>query len=168
MWDRLGSVEVEVDVSPTSSPKVFGDTPRHTINVDWDGTMVEAMWPGEPTELLPGAARAMRRFHEAGHPVQIWTARINPRDPFTGIMREPEEVEGTIQYIRDVLDANDLQFVSIYRGFGKPGGAVYIDDKAERYNPGLKTWDRLADKILLRLDGEEPIFPHIPVTEVTA
>lgn len=147
-------------------PKVWGDTPRHTINVDFDGTAVEAMWPGMPTEFLPGFVEAMRRFRDAGHPIQIWTARINPRDPWTGRDRAPEWVDQEVGAIRNLLDSHGLQFVDIYQGAGKPGGSVYIDDKAERYNPGPRSWARLADKILLRLDGEEPIFPHIPL-EVT-
>lgn len=147
------------------APKVWGDEPQHVINVDWDGTAVEAKWPDRPTEFFPGFVEAMRRFRDAGHPIRIWTARINPIDPWTGKERDPYDVAAEIQYIRDTLDAAGLTFVEIYTKPGKPGGAVYIDDKAERYNAGAKSWARLADKILLRLDGEEPVFPHIP--EVT-
>jgi hypothetical protein len=143
-----------------ASPKVWGDTPRHTINVDWDGTAVPAMWPERPTTFLPGFVEAMRRFRDAGHPVRIWTARINPIDPWTGQRRAAADVYAEVLYIREALDDAGLQFVDIYTGEGKPGGAVYIDDKAERYNPGAKSWARLADKILLRLDNEEPIFPY--------
>lgn len=145
-----------------SKPKAWGDTPRHVLNIDWDGTVVPAQWPERPTGLMPGAAEALTRFHQAGHPVRIWTARINPVDPWTGARRADADIEAEVQYIRETLDRHGLSFVEIYRGEGKPGGAVYIDDKAERYNPGAKSWARLADKILLRLDGEEPIFPHIP------
>lgn len=150
-----------------AKPAVWGDEPKHVINVDWDGTAVPSMWPERPTEFFPGFVDAMQRFHAAGHPVRIWTARINPIDPWTGVPRPAEDVAAEIQYIRDTLDAAGLTFVEIYNRPGKPGGAVYIDDKAERYNAGAKSWARLADKILLRLDGEEPIFPHIP-EEVTA
>jgi hypothetical protein len=143
-----------------SSPKVLGDTPRHTINVDWDGTAVPAMWPERPTTFLPGFAEAMRRFRDAGHPVQIWTARINPLDPWSGERRSDADIEVEVQYIRTALNEARLNFIKIYRGEGKPGGAVYIDDKAERYSPGPKSWARLADKILLRLDNESPIFPY--------
>lgn len=144
-----------------ASPKVWGDTPRHVINVDWDGTVVPACWPERPTGLMPGAASALTRLHHAGHPVRIWTARINPADPWTGERRPDGVVQEEIDYIRATLDAHGLTFVDIYTAEGKPGGAVYIDDKAERYNGGANSWSRLVDKILLRLDGEEPIFPHI-------
>lgn len=150
-----------------SKPRVWGDTPRHVINVDWDGTVVPAMWPERPTGLMPGAAEAMRRFRDAGHPVRIWTARINPMDPWTGEMRPDEVVQEEIDYIRATLDAHGLTFVEIYTSPGKPGGAVYIDDKAERYTGGTKAWARLTDKILLRLDGEAAVFPHIS-QEVTS
>ena len=152
--------------SSSGRPSVWGDTPRHTINVDWDGTAVPAAWPERPTQFHPGFVEAMHRFHQAGHPVRIWTARINPIDPWTGEQRPDADVATEVAYIRATLDAAGLQFVEIYTKPGKPGGAVYIDDKAERYNPGAKSWARLADKILLRLDGEEPVFPHIP-EEVT-
>jgi hypothetical protein len=151
----------------TTGPRVWGDEPKHVINVDWDGTVVPAAWPERPVELMPGAAKALQRFHAAGHPVRIWTARINPIDPWTGERRPDDVVQVEIDYIRSVLDVNGLDFVEIYTAEGKPGGAVYIDDKAERYTGGLKSWDRLADKVLLRLSGEKPIFPH-HTQEVTA
>jgi hypothetical protein len=125
------------------------------------------MWPERPTKFMPGFVEAMRRFRDAGHPVRIYTARINPIDPWTGDVRPDAVVQEEIDYIRATLDAAGLQFVEIYNKPGKPGGAVYIDDKAERYNPGPRSWQRVADKILLRLDNEAPIFPHIP-EEVTS
>lgn len=153
-------------MATSTSPRVVGDTPRHTINVDFDGTLVPAMWPERPTELLPGAADAMRRFHEAGFAIRVWTARINPMDPWTGETRPDDVVQEEIDYIRATLDRAGLTFVEIYTKPGKPGGSVYIDDKAERYNPGPRSWARMADKVILRLTGEEPVFPHIP-EEVT-
>lgn len=143
-----------------TAPRIMGDTPRHVLNVDWDGTAVPAMWPERPREFMPGFVQAMHRFHAAGHPIRIYTARINPTDPWTGQDRPAEDIAEEIRYIRDTLDAAGLTFVEIYTKPGKPGGAVYIDDKAERYTGGARSWARLADKILLRLDGEEPIFPH--------
>lgn len=144
------------------APKVWGDEPRHVLNVDWDGTAVPAAWPDRPEKLNPGFADAMERFRVAGHPTRIWTARINPIDPWTGKRRPDEAIAAEVAYIRQTLDKAGLSFVEIYLGEGKPGGAAYIDDKAERYNPGPKSWARLADRILLRLNGEAPVFPHHP------
>ena len=118
------------------------------------------MWPERPTTLMPGFAEAMRRFRDAGHPVRIWTARINPSDPWTGEARAEKDVQAEIAYIRNTLDMARLKFVEIYTAPGKPGGAVYIDDKAERYVGTKGAWPRLVDKILLRLDNEVPVFPH--------
>lgn len=143
-------------------PKVWGDTPRHVHNVDWDGTAVPAAWPEQPEDFMPGFGDAMERFRVAGHAARIHTARINPMDPWTGKRRPDAQIQAEIAYIRQTLDKAGLTFVEIYTSDGKPGGSSYIDDKSERYNPGAKSWARLADKILLRLDGEEPLFPHIP------
>lgn len=133
---------------------------RHVINVDWDNTAVVGAWPGKSTEFMPGFAEAMRRFRDAGHPVQIHTARINPVDPRTGERRSDEAIAEEIAYIRNTLDEARLNFVGIYTGEGKPGGAVYIDDRAERYVGTKSAWEKLTNKILLRLDNEIPTFPH--------
>lgn len=144
-----------------SKPKAWGDTPRHVHNVDWDGCAVPSMWPERPTKFMPGFVEAMRRLRDAGHAVRIHTARINPMDPWTGKRRSDEEIAAEIQYIRDTLDEGGLKFVEIYTAEGKPGGSTYIDDKAERYNGGARSWTTLIDKILLRLEDEAPTFPHV-------
>lgn len=145
-------------------PRVMGDTPRHTINVDWDGTAVPAMWPERPTEFLPGFVESMHRFNAAGFKVQILTARISPFDPWTGEYRPKEVVADEIRYIRDTLDRAGLHFVDIWTREGKPGGSVYVDDKAERYNACNGCWRRLTDKILLRLGAEDAVFPAVEPT----
>jgi hypothetical protein len=142
-------------------PRTYGDTPRHVHNVDWDGCAVPAMWPERPEEFHSGFGDAMERLRVAGHVARIHTARINPRDPWTGKRRPDEQIAAEVAYIRSVLDKAGLTFVEIYTADGKPGGSTYIDDKAERYNPGPRSWARLIDKVLLRLEGEAPIFPHI-------
>jgi hypothetical protein len=137
----------------------WANTPVHTLNIDWDGTAVPAMWPERPTEFLPGFVKAMKRLHKAGFRLQIWTARISPYDPWTSQRREPGIVAGEIFYIRDMLDRAGLTFVDIWVKEGKPGGSAYVDDKAERYNGCLKCWDKLTEKILVRLGKEEALFP---------
>lgn len=142
-----------------SSPKVYGDTPVHMINVDWDGTAVPAVWPEQATEFMPGFVTAMKRLHKAGIRLQIWTARISPYDPWTSQLREPATVANEIQYIRNMLDSAGLTFVGIWTKEGKPGGSVYVDDKAERYHGCVKCWDKLTVKLLVRLGKEEAVFP---------
>lgn len=143
----------------SASPRVYGDTPVHTLNIDWDGTAVPAMWPERPTEFLPGFEKAMRRLHAAGFRLQIWTARISPYDPWTSQRRPDYLVATEIAYIRDLLDRHGLTFIDIWVKEGKPGGSAYVDDKAERYGGRPGSWDKLTEKIILRLGAEEPTFP---------
>ena len=149
-------------------PKVYGDTPRHTVNVDWDGTAVPAQWPERPTEFMPGFIRNMHRLHNAGIKLQIWTARINPYDPWTKQLRDPAYVAEEVLYIRNMLDASGLTFIDIWTREGKPGGSAYVDDKAERYTGRPGSWDAVTNKLLVRLLDEEPIFPAFDQEEVTA
>ena len=142
-----------------SKPRVWGDTPVHTINVDWDGTAVPAMWPERPTEFMPGFEEAMRRLHAAGFKLQVWTARISPYDPWTSLRRDPAVVAGEIQYIRGLLDQHGLTFIDIWTKEGKPGGSAYVDDKAERYTGRAGSWAKMADKLIARLGSETPHFP---------
>jgi hypothetical protein len=139
--------------------KVYGDTPVHTINVDWDGCAVPAQWPDRPTEFMPGFVKAMRRFHKEGFRIQIHTARISPWDPWTGRRRDPSHSAAEVNYIRSMLDDAGLTFVGIWTREGKPGGSVYIDDKAERYGGTVRSWDRVSDKVLIRLGKEDAVFP---------
>jgi len=138
-------------------PRVEGDTPRHTAIIDWDGTAVPAMWPERPTEFMPGFVRNMKRLHEAGWKLTIFSARLSPWDPFTFQRRPAEHTAAEFQYVRNMLDEAGLTFVDIWAKEGKPGGDVYVDDKAERYSGTAKAWDRVTDKILLR--AGEPLFP---------
>jgi hypothetical protein len=68
-------------------------------------------------------------------------------------------MEGEVQWMRDMLDREGLTFVGIWTKEGKPGGSVYIDDKAERYGGRANSWDRVTEKVLLRLGKEDAVFP---------
>ena len=151
-----GSTQTSWSVS-TAKPRVVGDTPVHQAVIDWDGTAVPAMWPEQPTEFMPGFVRNMRKLHEAGWKIVIFSARLSPYDPWTSRRRDPAVVAAEFQYVRDMLDRHGLTFVDIWRKDGKPGGTVYVDDKAERYNGTNRSWDRLTEKIMLR--AGDPMFP---------
>ena len=140
-------------------PRVSGDTPVHTIVVDWDGTAVPSMWPERPTEFMPGFVDNMHRLHDAGCRIIIDSARLNPLDPWTGMQRDPAHRVGEIAYIRDMLDRAGLGFINVWTKLGKPGGSVYVDDKGERYGGRPGSWDKVTDKILLRIGREEAVFP---------
>jgi hypothetical protein len=142
-----------------AKPKVYGDTAVHTIIVDWDGTAVPAQWPDRPTAFMPGFEKAMRTFHKAGFRLTIQTARISPYDPWTGDRRDPSYSAAEIQYIRGMLDAAGLTFIDIWTREGKPGGSVYIDDKAERYGGHTKSWDAMTVRVMARLGKEDAVFP---------
>jgi hypothetical protein len=130
----------------------------HTVILDWDGTMVENAWP-EHGDWMPGAIRACHKLHDAGIRLCVFSARLSPWDPYTFIERDPAFVAGEIQKVRDKLDRAGLTFVDIWTVPGKPGGDVYVDDKAERYTGTERAWDRLTEKILVRLGKEEAAFP---------
>jgi hypothetical protein len=133
-------------------------TPRHTVVHDWDGTLVTNRWP-EMGDWQPGAIRAVKRLHAAGLHQVVFSARLSPYDPFTSMRRDPAHVEAEAQKMRAKLDAAGLTYVEIWRKEGKPGASVYTDDKAERYHGRPGSWDRLADKILMRLGKEPAEFP---------
>ncbi len=139
--------------------QVEGDTAIHTIIVDWDGTAVPAQWPERPTTFMPGFVKAMRRFHKEGMRITILTARISPWDPWTGARRDPSHSAMEVQYIRSMLDREGLTFIDIWTREGKPGGSVYIDDKAERYGGNVNSWDAMTNRVLLRLGKEDAVFP---------
>lgn len=142
-----------------SQPRAWGDTPVHTVVVDWDGTAVPSVWPGHATEFMPGFVDAMRRLHKEGIRLIIASARISPYDPWTGQRRDPAFVAEEIHHIRTMLDHAGLGFIDIWTKDGKPGASVYVDDKAERYGGRARSWDRVRDKILIRLGKEEAVFP---------
>ena len=143
----------------TARPRVVGDTPRHTIIIDWDGTAVPAMWPERPQNFMPGFVEAMERLHAAGYHLQIFSARLNPIDPWTKQRRSKEVMDEEVAYIRNMLDGAGLSYIDIWVREGKPGGSVYVDDKAERYHGCNGCWRRMADKILMRLGNEAAVFP---------
>ncbi len=145
------------DASGAAAPRVAGDTPVHTAVIDWDGTAVPAVWPERPTTFMPGFVVQMFRLHRAGWHLVIFSARLNPFDPWTSRRKEPALVEAEYQYVRSMLDDVGLTFVRVWRLPGKPGGDVYIDDKAERYGGRPGSWRRVTDKILIR--SGEPYFP---------
>jgi len=140
-------------------PTTYGDTPIHTAIIDWDGTAVPAVWPEQPQEFMPGFVENMRRLHRAGIKLTIFSARLSPYDPWTSQRRDPAVIASEVLYVRNMLDRHGLTFIDIWTKEGKPGGSVYVDDKAERYNGCKKCWDTVTTKILTRLGKEEPTFP---------
>ena len=132
---------------------------RHTVVLDWDGTLVPSAWPEQPSEFMPGAVEAVFRLHQAGFKLMVHSARMNPYDPWTSRQLDPAKVAREKQYIRGTLDAKGLTFVDIWDKPGKPSGSAYVDDKGYRYTGTNGAWKAMANKLILALDGEAPLFP---------
>lgn len=135
------------------------DTPTHTIILDWDGTLVPSAWPEQPMEFMPGAVEAVFRLHQAGFKLMVFSARMNPYDPWTSTRLDPAKVESEKRYIRAALDAKGLTFVDIWDKPGKPSGSAYVDDKGHRYTGRPGAWKAMANKLIIALGGEAPLFP---------
>jgi hypothetical protein len=130
--------------------------PEYPVIIDWDGTAVPMVWPELATEFMPGFVDNMRRLNRAGVRLMIFTASMTPFDAWTGAPKDPADVAIVHNHIRGLLDRHGLTFIDIWTKPGKPGGSVYVDDKAERYNGCAKCWDKVTTKILARLGKEEP------------
>lgn len=132
----------------------------HNIVLDWDGTLVPSMWPGQPTEFMPGAVQALFALHRAGHQLIVHSARLTPFDPVTSRPRDAGIVKQEVDYVRRTLDDKGLTFVRIWTLPGKPPGSAYVDDKAYRYTGRPRSWAAMQEKLLVALGGEEAQFPH--------
>lgn len=115
-------------------------------------------------EFMPGAIEALFRLNQAGFKQIVNTARMNPYDPWTSMLIDPAKVEAEKQYVRAALDAKGLSFVDIWDRPGKPSGSAYTDDKGWRYTGTAGAWKALANKLIIALDGEAPLFPAFDLT----
>lgn len=124
-----------------------------TFAVDWDGTCVEQKWPAQG-KWLPGAVEALQTFDRLGT-VIIHSVRIAPVKPFTenkGIPKPGEErpihphrVRKEINYIQRMLDKAGLGHMEIWQRPYKPPAAIYIDDRALRFEGD---WEKTVDDAL--------------------
>lgn len=130
------------------------------IVVDFDGTLVEQAWP-DIGAWMPGAREAMRAFDNAGYQVILFSARLSSLDPW-GTERPEHVVAAEVAKVRDFLDRHGMTFIRIWTAKGKPPGAVYIDDRAERYGGRVGSWRAMTEKVLMRMGTETFDFPHYP------
>jgi len=144
------------------------DAPQHTVVLDWDGTLVPARWPEQPTEWMPGAVLAMNAMHNAGLKLVVHSARMNPYDPWTGQKLDPGKVAREGQYIRAMLDRQGLTYVDIWDRAGKPSGSAYVDDKGYRYTGSKRAWEAMANTLIMHLAKQEPDFPAFPFASARA
>lgn len=134
-----------------------------TIVVDLDGTLVESKWP-DLGDWMPGAINAMFAFHQAGYQIIVNSVRLLPFMP-DGQPRPAHEVAFETARVRDKLDRAGLTFIRIWTGPGKPPGAVYIDDKGERYGGRPGSWRAMTEKVLMRLGAESFDYDAFPDVE---
>lgn len=140
-----------------NSAERFGRRP--TAVIDWDGTLVQSNWPNRPTEPLEGAVDALHRLNALGARLMIDSCRISPMNPYDEGERSAADVAIERQYVRSTLDSWGCSFVDIHHTKGKPGGNVYVDDRALWYPGRDRSWDALVNVIAGRLGLEmEPIL----------
>ena len=152
---RKASTPTDPD-SLAIEPRVTGH--KHTIVLDWDGTLVPAAWPERPVEWMPGAVEAVKDMLEYAH-VIVFSARTRREDPYTGEKLDPDLVQQEVDYIRRMLDREGLTHVAIWTRHGKPSASVYVDDKGERYNGKTHSWTKMRHKLRTRLHVPDAPFP---------
>lgn len=109
-----------------------------TFAVDWDGTLVENVYP-EQGDWLPGAKDALYLFDRLGtvivHSVRIAPVMPAPGQPF-GEMAEFVDYDPSaeVAYIQRMLDEAGLGHIEIWQRPFKPPATFYIDDKAIRFD----------------------------------
>lgn len=108
---------------------------------------------------MPGAIDAVLAMHRAGLKLMVFSARMNPYDPFTSQKFDEAKVAVEKNYIRDTLDQMGLTFVDIWDLPGKPSGSAYIDDKGYRYSGTNGAWKAVANTVIMHLTKQDPIFP---------
>lgn len=111
---------------------------------------------------MPGAVDALLELQREFH-VIIFSSRLSPWDPWTGMPRHPEDVARETMQIRSRLDEVGLTGVDIWTLPGKPGAIVYIDDRAERYQGRPGSWKTMVTRVRARAAAEPPKFPRFPV-----
>lgn len=118
------------------------------VAIDYDGTLVESVWPRNDGMWLPGATDALRSLDEHVKLV-IHTSRIAPVHP-SGALRSAAEVQEEINEIYRRLREIGLKHVPIWTEPYKPAATVFVDDRAVNYPGRRKSWANLTPKILLK------------------
>ena len=103
---------------------------NNRIVVDWDGTCVNEVWPGQG-DWLPGAVDTLKSFLAEGWDVVIFSTRLSKKN--VDEVTDFDGHEDTVLALRRKLDDAGLQEVDIWLKDWKPGAVYYIDDKAIRF-----------------------------------
>lgn len=112
------------------------------ICIDLDGTICEIKKDGESysdVKMKPGADVMIKKLHDAGHEIIIYTAR--------NMASTGHNVGKAIKNIGNItlewLEANNIIYDEIF--FGKPNSDVVIDDRCVRFDDN---WYELNESFL--------------------
>jgi hypothetical protein len=109
------------------------------IAIDWDGTLVENVWPAMG-DWLPGAVAALHQLVNDGHKIKIHTCRIGPFDVDEITLLPKPRQQKEINDIKAMLRKEGLHHkVKVWVKRGKPGADVYIDDRGLRFEGNWTT-----------------------------
>lgn len=122
---------------------------RPLICVDFDGTLVADKWPMFG-DYEPDAIKYIQKLL-VDNDVIIHSARLNNHDMY-GTLRTKEEVTQEVKAMRTYLDLYGLREVKIWAGEDcKPSAALFIDDRAIRYDG---SWRDVYKEAVKRLATE--------------
>jgi hypothetical protein len=118
----------------------------YTFAVDWDGTLVEGLWP-EMGDWLPGAIAALHKLDTMGT-VVIHTCRVAPFEIDNKTWRDSKVTSEAVREVHAMLEAEGLGHIEVWVRPYKPPALVYIDDRAIRFTGN---WNRVLADVELSL-----------------
>lgn len=118
---------------------------QNRIVVDLDGTLVQLAWP-DLGWWLAGAREALQSWLDQGYEVVVFSTRLSDMEVDEITPRAYSDHQFEIDRLRQLLDDEGLVDVKLWLEPYKPGGLVYIDDKAVRFEGNWEdTYARVAE-----------------------
>jgi histidinol phosphatase-like enzyme len=121
-----------------------------TLAIDLDGVLFKIYWGDETVcfdvnkfgEVIPGARESMKALKKAGFYLIVHTCRTNPELNRTEDC-SVAELQKTVEL---KLKEEDIPFDEVFAGVGKPIAAVYIDDRALKFESWNDVLYKLGEK----------------------
>jgi len=121
---------------------------KHTIAVDFDGTIVQHRYPeiGEP---VPWALETLIQLRKKGIPVFLWTMRGHPK------AQERDTLQEAINFCKvaglefDGINYSPVQFSTSSKQYA----SIYIDDAAigcPIRNDGSVDWTKVIKELIIK------------------
>jgi len=110
------------------------------IAIDFDGVIVEAKYP-EMGDLIPGTVEAIKKLHDDGHHLILWTCREDK------CLQEALDVLliNDILSCFDTINENHPDLTALYQHESRKVGAdCYVDD---RNVGGFLGWERTLELV---------------------